>query len=699
MVSSIGDQLRAKRQGAFVGRLPELAEFELALAAALADNRWPFHVMHLWGVGGIGKTTLIRQFSDRARRVGVPFLELDARHIAPNPQQFIGAWERLARQLPDSARAGQQSCVLAIDTYEALQPLDNWLRDRFLPTLPQACLVVLAGRHRPASLWTADPVWGSLARSREMTSLSREDTGKLLMARAPTSPSPTPADSRDTARLDAVFRMTSGHPLAVALVAAEIAAVPDWIPTFESAGPAIIEGLVSRFLDEAPSPAHREALEIASLAMFTNQDLLADVMPHADAYTLARWLGGLAFMTSTEHGLAPHELAREAICGDLRRRSPDHMRHLRIRIYDSIARRASFDDPSGLPIRQLMYLLRSMPSLRPVVDLILRGNTWVEPATPSDHAAVLALTTRHEGEASAILLEKWLAIQPDGLIVARCLSTAPGAALEDGMSGFMFIARATGDQPLDRLVPDDPAAQAFTRATQPHRLKAGEVALFARTWMSAVGYQRVVDPVPLAFFYHQVQTYLSTPGLVASATAYADMAAYRELSAFGDFPALAGAEYTLGERHFGMYHRDWRRSSPFDWVSMMGRRDRSEPAVAPRVATPSKAGLVVGPEAAWFELAGEARVDLSTRKTLRLLLWELVQKHRDAAGKATSLEEFQEIGWPGEQMTFHSGRQRVYVAVSTLRKLGLQAALVSTEDGYLLPESLVIEIQGASAPA
>ncbi len=695
MVPSIGDQLRAKRQGAFVGRVRELAEFEGALASALADSRWPFQVVHLWGVGGIGKTTLLRQFSDRARRVGVPFLELDARHIAPNPQQFIGAWERLARVLPDSARAGQQCCVLAIDTYEALQPLDTWLRDRFLPTLPAACLVVLAGRHRPSSPWTTDVVWASLARALEMSSLSREDTGKLLAAR-----SPTPS-ARDPERLDAVFRMTSGHPLAVALVAAEIEAVPDWLPTFESAGPAIIEGLVSRFLDEAPSPAHREALEIAALVMFTNQDLLADVMPHADAYALGRWLAGLAFMTSTEHGLAPHELAREAICGDLRRRSPDHMRHLRIQIYDSIARRASFDDPSGLPIRQLMYLLRSMPSLRPVVDVILRGNTWVEAATPADHAAVLALTARHEGEASARLLAKWLALQPDGLIIARCLSTAPGAAPEDGMSGFMFIARASADLPLDRLVPDDPAAQAFTRATQQHRFKAGEVALLARTWMSAVGYQRLVDPVPLAFFYHQVQKYLSTPGLALSATAYADMAGFRELSTFGDFPLLAGADYALGERHFGMYHRDWRTNSPFAWVSMMGRRDRSEPA-APRPTTASsmaKAGLLVGPEAAWFELTGEARVDLSTRKTLRSLLWRLVQTHRDAAGQATSLEAFQEIGWPGEQMSFHSGRQRVYVAVSTLRKLGLQAVLVSTEEGYLLPASLVIEIQGPSAAA
>ena len=41
-------------------------------------------------------------------------------------------------------------------------------------------------------------------------------------------------------------------------------------------------------------------------------------------------------------------------------------------------------------------------------------------------------------------------------------------------------------------------------------------------------------------------------------------------------------------------------------------------------------------------------------------------------------------GWPGERIVAKSGASRVYVALSTLRKLGLRDLLLSRDDGYLL---------------
>jgi len=37
--------------------------------------------------------------------------------------------------------------MLFLDTYETLATLDEWLREVFLPQLPENTLIVIAGRH------------------------------------------------------------------------------------------------------------------------------------------------------------------------------------------------------------------------------------------------------------------------------------------------------------------------------------------------------------------------------------------------------------------------------------------------------------------------------------------------------------------------------------------------------------------------
>jgi hypothetical protein len=40
--------------------------------------------------------------------------------------------------------------------------------------------------------------------------------------------------------------------------------------------------------------------------------------------------------------------------------------------------------------------------------------------------------------------------------------------------------------------------------------------------------------------------------------------------------------------------------------------------------------------------------------------------------------------WPGERMTAEAAANRMKVALSTLRKLGLRSLIQRTDDGYLL---------------
>jgi hypothetical protein len=54
--------------------------------------------------------------------------------------------------------------VLMIDSYERLQALDTWLREDFLPQLPDSTLTIIAGRAAPGPAWLAEPGWQDLVR-------------------------------------------------------------------------------------------------------------------------------------------------------------------------------------------------------------------------------------------------------------------------------------------------------------------------------------------------------------------------------------------------------------------------------------------------------------------------------------------------------------------------------------------------------
>ncbi len=97
----------------------------------------------------------------------------------------------------------------------------------------------------------------------------------------------------------------------------------------------------------------------------------------------------------------------------------------------------------------------------------------------------------------------------------------------------------------------------------------------------------------------------------------------------------------------------------------------------------SQTSLEVAADARWFGLPGE-RVDLSTRRALRLVLAALVERHEDEPGTALGVASLLEAGWPGEKMGHEAGVARVYTAVASLRRMGLRDVLVRRDDGYLV---------------
>ena len=171
MPALLEGRLRAARRNAFVGREAERA----LVATALAAEVLPFCVLHVHGPGGVGKTSLLKIFGDAAAETGNLAVYADARNLDPSPAGFVAVlrlmfasadptpWkdrplsidvEQFWRDV--SACAAGRRVVLLLDTVETLAPLDDWLRDVFLPPMPETVLVVLAGRQPPSAAWRAD---------------------------------------------------------------------------------------------------------------------------------------------------------------------------------------------------------------------------------------------------------------------------------------------------------------------------------------------------------------------------------------------------------------------------------------------------------------------------------------------------------------------------------------------------------------
>ncbi|HJQ29983.1 MAG TPA: AAA family ATPase, partial [Rubrobacter sp.] len=71
------DRLNEERHRRFVGRVIERD----LLRSALASEETPFNVLYVFGPGGVGKTTLLREFANTCKELGIPAGYVDARNL------------------------------------------------------------------------------------------------------------------------------------------------------------------------------------------------------------------------------------------------------------------------------------------------------------------------------------------------------------------------------------------------------------------------------------------------------------------------------------------------------------------------------------------------------------------------------------------------------------------------------------------
>lgn len=150
MSSGLAGRLSKERHRRFVGRVAERDLFR----SAISTDELPFNVLYVFGPGGVGKTTLLREFAYICEQADTLVCYMDARNLDPTPDAFMSVlWSVMGLDTQDSpfqALASRPECqVVLIDTYEMLAPLNTWMDEVFLPQLPERVLVVLASAIHP----------------------------------------------------------------------------------------------------------------------------------------------------------------------------------------------------------------------------------------------------------------------------------------------------------------------------------------------------------------------------------------------------------------------------------------------------------------------------------------------------------------------------------------------------------------------
>src|SRR5215471_6578923 len=447
----------------FVGRAEELG-----LLMKILEPEGPL-VVHLHGIAGSGKSTLLDVFAQRARAEGATIVRFDCRSIEPTETGFLFELAAATGGRPGTpeeiaVRLGQVGTrvVVALDTYEVFRLMDSWLRQTFVPLLPENVRLVLCGRERPVTAWFSAAGWHGLFKAIRLDCLDTRSALEYL------SRAGVPLE--DAKCLEGVCR---GLPLALTLAASlqnseRTAALSTGI------GQRIIEELSRLYISDVTDPQTRQILEAASVVRRVTVPLLGAMCPDASPQDAQERIRALPFVQADKDGLHIHDAVREALALTLRAQNPREHRAYRRAAYHhfmSGLRTASKRDLWRC-IADLLYLLEN-PVIREAFFPTGAQEYAVEPAQPQDEAAIIEILSGHEGSTMRRSLAQWWTRTPEAFFVTRDRKGV--------VEGFYCVLDARSA----RVHGDDPVVRAWLDHLDQQPLPRQQSALLFRRWLAA----------------------------------------------------------------------------------------------------------------------------------------------------------------------------------------------------------------------
>ncbi|MFO0602678.1 MAG: tetratricopeptide repeat protein [Polyangiales bacterium] len=268
------------------------------------------------------------------------------------------------------------------------------------------------------------------------------------------------------------------------------------------------------------------------------------------------------------------------------------------------------------------------------------------------------------------------AIQLGDRAFVAALEAELGAVLHE--LGSLVEARALLDRALEVVAPRDPRRGAFVRAHLAATLAScGELdaaeALIASSCAALSEPGDALGPVARALRVFVILC--RARELPMPEARQVAREARHELAALRSLPVeLDSAELRIALRLL----------SGFDGDELLRP---SEERARPKALVASRMGL-------WFVPPDAAEVSLRTRSTLSVLLRRLGEERLARPGVSLSPESLIADMWPGEKIIPKAARNRLHVAVRTLRTMGLGTVLRSSPEGYHLDPTVPFQFVG-----
>jgi hypothetical protein len=526
--------------------------------------------------------------------------------------------------------------VLALDHCEAFRLMDTWLRQVLAPVLPEGVTLLLAGRAPPL------PGWFSVEgfRSLPLGPLDDQDALQLL--------DDLGVPGGNAVRLHRVAR---GHPLALVLASAGVEEHPQWALE-DAAMTRVVDELARSYLDSGDDDLTRHALEAASVVRRATGPLLSAMLPGVDGDDALERLLRLPFVDTCRDGLVVHEAVQGAIAGFLRGANP-----LRYLAYRRAAWRELRSEAGQGPPHELWRSTADMLYLidNPVVrDAFFPGGApplAVEPARPADVATIRGIARRHEGPASAAVLERWWDVAPQGFAVVR--------DRHGDVAGFLVLVR--GGLLHAGTVPEDPVTAAWARHLRENPLPHGQVALGLRRWLDDE-HGEAPCATQAACWLDTKRTYMALrPALRRMYVVVRDVATYWPIVERLGFRPVPDGEVELDGRRYGSVVLDFGPESVDGWLA-------------------SLVGAQLGLD--WGDVLDEESRELRVQgrpRSLTPLEFGLLRHLGNRTGRVVSRVELLREVWATD---FAGGSNVVDAVVRTLRvKLGPEAGVLETVRG------------------